>query len=102
MGNDTVNYDYDLIEQTVRIMKEKAEEIEADVAKLRGDVQQLLSGWTGDSAESYNSLSLDLGKDLDNHQLYLEDLKDELRAAATGMNGADVEWAKKIMAGGGR
>ncbi|WP_424186979.1 WXG100 family type VII secretion target [Actinokineospora sp. G85] len=102
MSNDTINYDYEIIQQTINLMKRKASEIEADVEEMQAAAKSLLAGWTGDSADSYNSLSDDLSKDLQNHRVYLEDLKDELQAASTGMNGADVEWAKKIMASGGR
>ncbi|MCG8916461.1 WXG100 family type VII secretion target [Actinokineospora sp. PR83] len=101
MANDQVHYDYDVIEQCVTLMKNKANEIAGDVSDLKGDVNRIMANWEGDSATAYDTLSADLVADLGRHNQYLEELKVKLQSAASGMQGADGDWAKKIAANGG-
>ncbi|PWW63304.1 WXG100 family type VII secretion target [Actinokineospora spheciospongiae] len=101
MANDQVLYDYDVIEQCVTLMKNKANEIAGDVKELQTDVKNIMVNWEGTSAQAYESLSTDLVADLGKHNDYLEQLKVKLEAAASGMQGSDSDWGKKILANGG-
>ncbi|EWC61853.1 hypothetical protein UO65_2912 [Actinokineospora spheciospongiae] len=101
MANDQTLYDYDVIEACVTLMKNKANEIAGDVQGLQGDVRTIMVDWEGTSAQAYESLSTDLVNDLHRHNDYLEQLKVKLEAAASGMQGSDSDWGKKILANGG-
>ncbi|WP_370942286.1 WXG100 family type VII secretion target [Amycolatopsis sp. cg5] len=96
MSNDTIKYDYPVIEQCLGMMSKKATEIENQADELEKSVKSIMTGWEGSTADSYERLAGDLKADLIANKTNLENLKAALERAAQEMQDKDRSGAGRL------
>lgn len=97
MSDGTIKYDYEVIDECLSLMKNKASQIEAQAGDLESQVKQIMVDWTGQTADAYNQLAQDLKADIDTSKDSLDRLHSALETAAHGMQQADASGAKTMI-----
>jgi WXG100 family type VII secretion target len=88
-GDDTILYDYDVIDQCLVMMAKKAEEIQNQTDELEADVKRIMVGWEGDTAIAYERLCGDMRNDLIQNRENLDSLNKAFDQAKIEMQNQD-------------
>jgi WXG100 family type VII secretion target len=84
-----ITYDYPAIEQALDMMTKKATEIANQADEQQTQVKQILTGWTGSTADAYDVLCNDLESDLHANVGILNNLKTTFSNGAEEMQRQD-------------
>ncbi|RSN39929.1 WXG100 family type VII secretion target [Amycolatopsis sp. WAC 04197] len=94
--SDLITYDYDVIDQCLTMMKNKALEIEGQTTDLENDVKRIMVGWMGSTAEAYDAKCQRMKGNLITSREQLDSLRSALQAGAQGMQEQDARGARGL------
>lgn len=96
MSDDTIVYDYGVIEECLSMMSKKAGEIEQQTDELEADVKRIMVDWKGDTADAYNQLCQDLHNDLQQNRDNLDNLNKAFSDGSDAMKHQDSSGAGTV------
>lgn len=96
MADDTIVYDYPVIDQCLSMMAKKAEEIQQQTDDLEADVKRIMVDWEGSTAQAYDQLCSDLRNDLLANRSNLDNLNKAFDQAAQEMQSQDSRGAGNV------
>ncbi|GAB3746651.1 hypothetical protein GCM10027598_85150 [Amycolatopsis oliviviridis] len=91
-----ITYDYEVIDQCLTMMKNKATEIEGQTTDLENDVKRIMVGWQGTTADAYDAKCQGLRGNLITSREQLDSLRVALQAGAEGMRDQDARGARGL------
>ena len=96
MTSGLINYDYGSIADGVNHMRQINNNIRDQVSSLRKQVQQLLTDFTGASAQGYETCSQKIAQDLTKSNEQLDTLAGKVNTGSNNMGDTDRSQSRRF------